>query len=298
MSRSRPIPFKGFVALLRPTQWTKNLVCLSGAFFAGHIRNPQIAGRGVLAVLAFCATASLVYVLNDIVDRERDRNHPQKKSRPIASGQVSVPQAFALAGVLLVPAMAIGASLGANVLALLGGYVVMNLAYSFTLKHVPLLDGMVVALGFILRIYVGTEAAGVLPSAWILLCTLFFSLFLAFGKRRAELNALGADAAATRGVIRQYNVIMLDRFCNICVTLVIATYALFTVLSHPDHSLILTTPPVVFGLFRYLLLVEREEVGEAPDVVLLTDRPIQLAILVWFSLYVAVLYFGLRIHVQ
>jgi len=296
--RSRPIPFKGIVALLRPKQWTKNLACLSGAFFAGHIRNPHIAGRGLLAVLAFCATASLVYVLNDIVDREQDRNHPRKKSRPIASGEVTVFQGILLAVVLLVLAVAIAAPLGANVLALLAGYVVMNCAYSFALKHVPVLDGMILALGFILRIYVGTEAAGVLPSAWILLCTLFLSLFLAFGKRRAELNTLGAEAASTRTVIQQYNVTMLDRLCNICATLVIATYALFTVLSHPDHSLILTTPPVVFGLFRYLLLVEREEVGEAPDVVLLTDRPIQLAILVWFSLYVAVLYFGLRIHVQ
>jgi len=292
------IPAHGIIALLRPKQWTKNLVCLSGAFFAARMDDPRIAGRGLLAVFAFCATASFVYVLNDIADRESDRNHPRKKNRPIASGQISVRQALVLAALLLVVAAALGSLLGGTVLALLAGYVVMNIAYSFSLKHVPLLDGMVVAMGFILRIYVGTEVAGVPASAWILLCTLFLSLFLAFGKRRAELNALGADAAAARSVIKQYNVVMLDRLCNVCATLVIATYALFTVLSRSDHSLILTTPPVVFGIFRYLLLVEREEVGEAPDIVLLTDRPIQLAILVWFSLYVAVLYCGLKIHVQ
>ncbi len=172
-----------------------------------------------------------------------------------------------------------------------------------------------VATGFILRIYAGTMAVSVAPSAWILLCTFFLALFLAFGKRRAELNAANAglaqsrsllqeddppDAgvAATRSVLRKYNVVMLDRFCNICATLAIATYALFTVLGRQKHDLIITTPPVVMGIFRYLLLVERYQEGEAPDAILLKDWGIQLAILIWLILYVAVLYCGLQIDVQ
>jgi len=292
---------RALCGLLRPGQWTKNLVCLAGAFFSGHFSQGHTIFRAGLAVAAFCAASSFVYILNDLFDRERDRGHPVKKLRPIASGQFSVAQALAYAGGILAIAIYLGAFLGPGVLGILAGYIVLNLAYSAVLKDLSLVDVTVVAAGFILRIYAGTVAVSVSPSAWILLSTLFLALFLAFGKRRAEINAASespAPAAATRAVLHKYNVVMLDRFCNICATLAIASYALFTVLGHANRSLIVTTPPVVMGIFRYLLLVERYQEGEAPDAILLKDWAIQLAILVWAILYVAVLYFGLQIDVQ
>jgi len=306
----------GLFNLLRPRQWTKNLVCLGGAFFGGRMFQPHPAGRACLAVAAFCAASSFVYIINDIFDRERDRKHPRKKLRPIASGQVTVPQALGFAVLMLAIAIALGACLGSAILGILGCYAALNIAYSAGLKNLSLVDVTIVATGFILRIYAGTTAAGVIPSAWLLLCTFFLALFLAFGKRRAEINAAsrsvfagagalldppdttGVDISATRAVLQMYNVTMLDRFCNICATLAIATYALFTVLGHPDHNLIITTPPVVMGFFRYLLLVERYHEGEAPEAILARDWGMQLAILIWVILYVAVLYFGLKIDVQ
>jgi 4-hydroxybenzoate polyprenyltransferase len=285
--------------LLRPKQWTKNLVCLAGAFFGGHIFESHSALRAGLAAAAFCAMSSFVYIVNDILDRDRDRVHPRKKFRPIASGQVSVAQALVFALLVLGIGVGIGSILAPGVLGILASYAVMNICYSAVLKNLSLVDATVVATGFILRIYVGTVAVGVSTSAWILLCTFFLALFLAFGKRRAEINAAaGGNVAATRGVLHKYNVAMLDRFCNICATLCISCYALFTVLGHSNRSLIITTPPVVMGIFRYLLLVERYHEGEAPDAILLKDWAIQLAIVLWALLYIAVLYFGLHIDVQ
>lgn len=307
--------FTGLLKLLRPRQWIKNVVCLAGAFFGMRIFDAHAAFRACLAAAAFCAASGFVYILNDILDRDRDSVHPRKKLRPIASGQVTVPQALALAVPLLGLALALGACLGPMVAAILAGYVLLNLSYSAVLKNLSLVDATVVAGGFILRIYAGTVAVAVSPSAWLLLCTFFLGLFLAFGKRRAELNtASGAltapraedrdvdppmvDIAATRGVLHKYNVAMLDRFCNICATLTIATYALFTVLGHTNRALIITTPPVIMGIFRYILLVERYQEGEAPDAILFKDWAIQLAIFLWAILYIAVIYFGLQIDVQ
>ena len=322
----------GYIRLLRPKQWTKNLVCLAGAFFSGHITDAHYLYRALVAVAAFCAASGFVYIINDILDRERDRNHPKKRMRPIASGKMTVREGVIFSCVMLGVTVGLGALLGGHILALLAVYGVLNICYSAALKNLSLVDATVVAAGFILRVYVGTVAVSVPPSAWLLLCTLFLSLFLAFSKRRAELNeATGqvvesraviekyavsegmirasrsvvqeydtksVDVNATRGVLHKYSVQMLDRFCNICATLTIATYALFTVLGHADHAFIITTPPVVMGVFRYIMLIERYQEGESPDAVLLKDWAIQLAIATWAILYVAVLYGHLSIDVQ
>jgi 4-hydroxybenzoate polyprenyltransferase len=310
----------GLLALLRPRQWTKNAVCFAGVFFAGNIQWHS-AMRACVAAAAFCAASSFVYIVNDIHDRDRDRLHPRKRLRAIASGKVTVAQALVFCAPVLCIAAALGLYLGPPVAAILGCYVVMNICYSAGLKNLSLVDATVVAAGFILRVYAGTLAVDVVPSAWLLLCTFFLALFLAFGKRRAEINAISRHASsveavapivegeppqgtyfpridATRALLHKYNVAMLDRFCNICATLTIATYSLFTVLGHANRSFIITTPPVVMGIFRYLLLVERYHEGEAPEAILLKDWAIQLAILIWMALYIAVLYGQLNIDVQ
>jgi len=306
---------RGLIKLVRPRQWTKNLVCFAGVFFGHRVFEDHYALRACIAAAAFCAASGAVYIFNDIMDRDRDRKHASKKFRPIAAGEVSVPQAIVLAALFLAAAIGLGAMLGLTVLGILAGYVLLNISYSAGLKNLSLVDATVVAIGFILRIYAGTVAAAVAPSAWLLLCAFFLALFLAFGKRRAEVNAFtgqltasrtiveepdapAADISATRGVLHKYNVAILDRFCNICATLTIATYALFTVLGHPgDRTLIITTPPVVLGIFRYLLLIERYHEGEAPDAILFKDWAIQMAILLWFILFVAATYLGLHIDV-
>lgn len=329
MASSAPHPL---LRLLRPKQWTKNLVCLAGAFFGGHIGEAHTLTRALLAVAAFCCASSFVYIVNDIVDRDRDLKHPRKRFRPIPSGQVTLPQAALLAVIMLALAVTIGLGLSFHTLAILAIYILLNLCYSAVLKNLSLVDATVVALGFILRIYAGTFAVNVPPSAWLLLCAFFLALFLAFSKRRAELNVASGsvvetrpvmekfsisegeitrsrsvlqeveipnqEVTATRAVLHKYRVPMLDRFCNICATLAISSYALFTVLGHTNRSFIITNPPVVMGIFRYILLIERYHEGEAPDAILLKDWAIQAAILLWAVLYIAVLYFGLQIDVQ
>ncbi len=299
--------FAGIVSLLRPKQWTKNAVCLAGAFFAGRFIDSHIVLRAVIATAAFCAASSTVYIVNDIMDREQDRRHPRKRHRQIASGAVSVPQAAALALVPAGVAVALSLSVGPGLLVILCIYAALNIAYSAGLKNLSLVDTTIIASGFILRIYAGTYAARVFPSAWILLCAFFLALYLDFSKRRAQISAateLGAAAPDTRAVhttrtvLHKYRVPMLDRFCNICATLAIASYALFTILGHANRSFIITNPPVIMGVFRYIQLIERNREGEAPDTVLLKDWAIQLAILLWAVLYIAVLYFKLQIDVQ
>lgn len=283
------------VSLMRPHQWTKNMACFAGLFFAGKALVPTSIIEAATSFTAFCFGSSFVYALNDIFDRDKDRAHPIKQWRPLPSGRLTVRAASAVAGVCLIAAFVLSSVLRPSVLCLLAAYIVLNLAYTISLKNIVLVDVMIISCGFILRILVGTEAIAVPASAWILLCAFFLSLFLGFGKRRAEINLWNGNSKHSRRVLREYSVVMLDRFCNIFATLSIASYALFTVTSHPDHTLLVTCPPVVFGLLRYLFLIEGHNEGESPDMILLKDRPLQAAILLWMILTSLVLYSGLRL---
>jgi 4-hydroxybenzoate polyprenyltransferase len=285
------------IAIARPKQWTKNLVCFAGLLFAGKALDANALLNASLGFAAYCFASSFAYVINDMLDREKDRKHPTKRFRPIASGDLTLSQAWMMAALCLSGAFGCAFPLGSSVAILLAIYMMLHLAYSLKVKNIVLLDVMFISGGFILRILVGTCAVGVPTSAWILLCTFFLSLFLGFGKRRAEINSWKEEAINFREVLREYNVTMLDRFCNISATLAIASYALFTVTSRPDHSLIVTCPPVVFGLWRYLLLIEARNQGEAPETVLIKDRPLQAAILVWLALCILVLYGRLRLNI-
>lgn len=289
------IAIRACASLMRPHQWTKNLVCFAGLFFAGKMFVPVACVKAAVAFVAFCGASSFVYAVNDIFDREKDREHPVKRMRPIPSGRITVAGAAVIAAVCLVTAFTVASFLGGPVFFLLAGYIVLNIGYTFSLKNIVLLDVMLISCGFIIRILVGTEAVSVPPSAWILLCAFFLSLFLGFGKRRAEIHLCNGEPSQTRRVLREYSVTMLDRFCNIFATLSIASYALFTVTSRPDHSLLITCPPVVFGLLRYLFLIEGHDEGESPDLILLKDKPLQAAILLWVALSLLVLYAGMRI---
>lgn len=290
--------WRALVRLLRPRQWTKNFFVFAGAVFGGRILDPHWFGQALLAFAACCALSSAVYIINDFFDRKCDQQHPMKRFRPLASGAVSPGAGLTLAAGAALTAFTLGALGGRAVLLLLGCYLVMMLAYTTWLKHRVIVDVMVIAAGFILRLLIGTEAVHVPASSWIVLCTFFLALFLGFGKRRAEMNTLNSHAAHTRSVLTFYSVPMLDRFCNISGTLAIATYALFTLAPGHPPTMLLTTPFVVLGLFRYLYLVEQKGDGEAPETILFRDRGIQFAAIGWTLLCVAILYYGLKLNLQ
>jgi 4-hydroxybenzoate polyprenyltransferase len=289
--------FTALIALLRPKQWVKNLFCLAGVVFGAKASQPEALTQALEVFCAFSAIASAMYVFNDLMDREADARHQQKRFRPIASGAVSPRKAVWLG--LLCAAIAVIAvtPLGIAVAAIILAYAVLSIAYTLWLKRFPLIDVMFIATGFLLRIFAGTEAVHVPASAWILLCTLFLSLFLGFAKRRAEMTSHGASGES-REVLLHYSVPLLDRFCYMFATLSMAAYAIFTTSNAQQRTLILTCPPVIYGILRYLWLMERHEGHEQIEITLFRDRPIQITILLWIALHLAVIYGGLRLNIQ
>ena len=269
--------------LLRPKQWTKNLFVFSALVFSKHLFDLSYVATTLKAFFAFSFTASLVYIINDIADRDRDRLHPKKRTRPIAAGEISVLQGFILVGILLVFLVVILADLDPRFIGCLAAYLVMNLAYSFFLKELVLIDVFVIAIGFMLRVIGGALAIDVERSSWLLLTTMFLSLFLAIAKRRGELVTLGNSeesmpAHSTRKVLEHYSVEFAEQMTTICAAGFVFSYALYTVSDRTvkmfgTDDLILTTPFVLYGVFRYLYLLHKKNLGESPTDVVLSDIP-------------------------
>lgn len=282
------------IRLLRPHQWIKNGFVFVGLLFGHAWSDERRLILALVAFAAFCLTSSAVYVLNDIVDRERDRQHPEKRRRPLAAGTVGIRTALALAGACLGGGLALAVTGGGVLVAILGVYLVMNLAYSHGLKHVVVLDVFIIATGFMLRILAGTVGIGIAPSHWLLLCGLMLTLFLGFAKRRAELNALMQESAGHRRVLEHYTPAMLDQFITIAAGATIIAYSLYTVSAetvamHGTPWLIASVPFVVYGLLRYLFLLHRRGGGGDPARELLTDPHLIAAFLGWLVLVVALL---------
>ena len=262
------------IRLLRPHQWVKNGFVFIGLLFGDVSGSPDLRLRVLMAAAAFCLLSSCVYVLNDVFDRDADRAHPLKRSRPLASGNVGLDAAFALALACAIAGLALGAAASSSVAALLIAYLLLNLAYSAGLKHVAVLDVFLIAAGFMLRIFAGTWAVGIAPSQWLLLCGLLLTIFLGFAKRRAELMLSEGDGSQ-RPVLDDYSPALLDTMMAISAAGVIVSYSLYTVspntvaLHHTD-KLIYTLPFVLYGIFRYIFLVHRHG-GEDPASTLLRD---------------------------
>jgi 4-hydroxybenzoate polyprenyltransferase len=285
----------GLIATARPRQWVKNLACFAGLIFSGHLFDAESIGAAFWAFLGFCLASSSVYLVNDVCDRRSDAANPKKRSRPIASGLVPVSWAIAAAVVLALAAVGSSLALSVGCRVVLAAYLAMSYAYSVRLKHTVLVDVLIIALGFVLRIIYGVFAVGVAPTPWILLCMFFLALFLGFAKRRSELNQFDDNGSTRRPVLKKYRTVLLDLLMAMTATMAILSYALYTLLGRPgNETLVVTVPLVVYGICRYLLLVVVFDVGDAPDESLLSDRMLILSVALWVVLCVAILYFHLN----
>jgi len=268
---------------LRPHQWVKNVFVLAAVVFAKAKEGEALSLGGsaerssLFAMAAFCLGASAIYLVNDVLDAENDRRHPDKRNRPIAAGEVSVPMALVSAVICAAAASMLALEAGgftAPVVVLLASYVCLNIAYSLSLKHVVIVDAFCIAAGFLLRVEAGGSAANAPVSRWLLLCTLFLALFLALCKRRAECDLLGDAKAEHRKILGDYEVGFLDQMVTLLAACTILCYSLYTVIGEGvNPSMVWTVPFVVFGLSRYMWLVQKQRGGGSPTRILLGGDP-------------------------
>ncbi|WP_432644011.1 decaprenyl-phosphate phosphoribosyltransferase [Paenibacillus pabuli] len=271
----------GLFKLLRPKQWTKNLLLFAALLFSfEEIRTETILST-LLGFILFSLVAGCVYILNDYVDRDRDRQHPVKMFRPLASGQVNPAHAL-LFGILLL-ILSVGIAFVMNLLfgVLCIVYFLLNVSYSFVLKHLVILDMMTIAAGFVLRAIAGGVLIHVPFTPWFLICTMLLSLFLAIGKRRNELTLLEGNTGSHRKVLDNYSITLLDQFNTIVTTATIISYSLFTFTSDRTIHLMWTIPLVIYGMFRYLYLIHMKNQGGSPDRVLFEDKPILVTVILY-----------------
>jgi 4-hydroxybenzoate polyprenyltransferase len=280
---------------LRPHQWTKNLVVLAALAFSKHLFEPQPLYRALVAFALFCGLSGTVYLLNDVADVERDRLHPTKRLRPIASGALSVRTAAVLAIVLGILCVGLSFLLGPAFATCAAIYLVLNLAYSFRLKEVVIVDVLAVSLGFVLRAVAGAVAVAVHISEWLLILTILFALFLTLAKRRAELTSLSQGASEHRKILAEYSPYLLDQMISVVTASCVTAYAFYTTAADTREKfqtdrLVWTLPFVLYGIFRYLYLVHQKEKGGSPTDVLLTDRPLLLVVGLWALAVVLIVY--------
>ncbi len=288
------------VKLMRPRQWTKNLIIFVAVVFSGRALIVGDVLNAVAGFVLFCFLSSGVYILNDVVDTPNDRRHPDKRNRPIAAGMIS--RAAATTWFAIFAGGALAASfdlLGWKFGLCAAAYFVLNVSYSFGLKNVVILDCVVIACGFVLRAIAGIYAVVATPghiSDWLLICTFFLALFLAFSKRRGEITELSENAAAYRPILASYSPKLIDEMIAVTTASAVMSYSLYTIWPGTvarlgTNKMIYTIPFVVYGIFRYLYLIHRKGKGAAPSSILLRDRPLQINIV----LYVAAVFFILYV---
>jgi 4-hydroxybenzoate polyprenyltransferase len=279
---------------MRPQQWVKNLFVFAGVIFAQKLFTAWL-WEAMLAFVIFCGLSGAIYLLNDVVDRGRDVLHPQKSRRPIASGRVSVQAAIITMLLVLCLGGMASAWLSGRFLAVAAIYVVLLGGYSLGLKHVVILDALIVAIGFVLRAVAGAVAVQAEISGWLLICTVLIALFLALGKRRHEFLMLTGEAARHRPVLAEYSLALLDQMIAVVTASTLTAYALYTmapetVARFNTHLLPITLPFVLYGIFRYLYLLYRREMGGNPSDLFLNDRPLIVNTLLWMLAVVAIIY--------
>jgi 4-hydroxybenzoate polyprenyltransferase len=285
----------GLIRTMRPKQWTKNVFFFAALVFDAKLLRPEFLLPSLGGFLLLCLTSGTVYLINDLVDLEKDRRHPLKRNRPLASGQLAKPVAIAAAVALVLIGQPLGYALHRDFGIVLSGYLLLQIAYSFWLKNVVLIDVLAIAAGFVLRVGAGVVMVDVQRfSPWLYVCMTFLALFLGLGKRRHELNLLKADANNHRAILDQYSVALLDQLITIVVAGTIISYALYTFSAEglpANHLMMLTIAFVVYAHFRYLYLIHVKGEGGAPEEILLGDRPFIVNALAWGISVVAIFYF-------
>ncbi|MDQ3991931.1 MAG: decaprenyl-phosphate phosphoribosyltransferase, partial [Actinomycetota bacterium] len=278
---------------LRPKQWMKNLLLFAALLFSERLTDPNAVALSAAAFAIFVALSGTGYLVNDVMDVERDRGHPRKSGRPVAAGWVTPGAAVALAVALSIMAMAGAIAVNAEFAVVSAGYLVLTLGYSMWLKHVFLVDVILLSGLYVVRAAAGAYAIQVIISPWLLLCTILLALFLGLAKRRQELITLGDGAQAHRAALAHYSVPLLDQLISLVSSAVLIAYALYTFFSEHGRKntvLVLTFPLVVYGLFRYLYLAYQRGGGESPEDVILRDPPLLACIVLWGLAVAVILY--------
>ena len=287
---------KPLIKAMRPRQWIKNGLIFAALVFDQQLFDQDPLLRTIAGFILLCMGASAVYLTNDLADIEQDRKHPIKRYRPLPAGLLSVNTARVAAGVLFIFAPGIGFALNTTFGVILLSYMVLNLFYSFWLKHIPIIDVMVLSTGFVLRVALGVALITVQRfSPWLYMCTTLLALFIGFGKRRAEMVLLADNANSHRRVLDGYTIPLLDQILVIVSGMTIVAYSLYTFSAEnlPDNnSMMLTIPFVLYGIFRYLYLINVENAGGAPEELVLTDKPLMATFVFWGVSAVAILYLG------
>jgi 4-hydroxybenzoate polyprenyltransferase len=286
---------KDLIYLLRPQQWVKNGIVLAGLIFSGSADDPGLSLLALAATGLFCLLSSTIYIINDIADADADRRHPSKANRPIAAGRVTVPTAATLAAILGVISLLLSFLLNRDFFYIALGYVVLSILYSVYLKHVVIIDVMTIAAGFVLRALGGAVIIDVEFSGWLLISSFLLALFLGFGKRRHELVLLEDSGKDHRRILARYTSYFLDQLIGVVTPAVVVCYLIYVISPEVQEKLgtqylYLTTPFVIYGIFRYLYLIHLEEQGGSPTRLLLTDRPILITVLLWLATAVLLLY--------
>jgi len=285
---------KAIIKELRIHQWIKNIFVLIPLVFDRQLFLVEPLTRTIIGFLLFCFVSSSVYLINDVMDVEADRLHPKKKNRPIASGELPIPLAITIATILVIGSFVGAYFLSIAFLIILALYFFINLAYSMKLKHIPLLDVFIIAAGFVLRVGAGVSIIEVERfSPWLYAVTTVFALFFALGKRRGELATIQNSNNNQRKVLDGYTIPMLDQFITIISATTIISYSLYTFSAPnlPDnHSMMLTIPFAIYGIFRYLYLIQVKNEGGAPDELVLSDRPLQITFLL-FAISVIIIFY-------
>ncbi|MCK4932863.1 MAG: decaprenyl-phosphate phosphoribosyltransferase [Candidatus Aminicenantes bacterium] len=282
---------------IRPQQWLKNLFIFAPLIFSENIFNRSMFLLSLLAFAVFCLLSGALYILNDLKDIEEDRLHPIKSKRPLAAGRLKKSQAIAAFVILSFVSLLLAAMVNREFLWVCLVYFVLQIAYSFALKHVVILDVFIVASGFFLRVIAGAVAIQVQISPWLLICTTLLALFLALSKRRHEILLLDEEAVNHRSILKEYSPYLLDQMISVVTASTVIAYCLYTISGETiekfgTNKLILTIPFVLYGIFRYLYLIHQKAEGGTPETLILKDRPLLFDVFLWITSAALIIYFG------
>jgi 4-hydroxybenzoate polyprenyltransferase len=293
-SERRPLAVSLLISL-RPSQWTKNLFVFAGLLFSLKLFEPRAILTSLEAFAVFCALSGVVYLINDVLDRDSDRRHPTKSRRPIAAGDLSAPLALAAAALIGAAALAVAFALSWQFGSVAAAYVVLQTVYSTSLKHIVILDVLTIAIGFVLRAVAGAVVLNVMISHWLLVCMILLALFIAMAKRRHELVLLADDASSHRPILGEYSAYLLDQMIAVVTASTLIAYIFYTISPETEQKfgtswLGLTIPFPLYGIFRYLYLVHKRELGGSPADLLLNDRPLLACVTFWVLAVVLIIY--------